>query len=247
MSLGSEIETVIKGDSEGCIVCGDCLDIMADMPDGCVDAVVKKYLQTTTASRTIGHYEKPTSRQPKAGEGKCEDLARPQGRNRVPLPSADVATEQGGNLLRNQLGGDTESVPATRPEAPAESKLRQTEWPIQERKPKHALSADDCQGPLFGVRREETACGTPQEWAAPGQSPRESTNTLCPMPQSSNQATLVEMSQIVVITDPPYGVEFRGNGWDKDIPEIAFLLPKMFDRVAIIMGTIAAWQFPQPK
>ena len=50
-----------------------------------------------------------------------------------------------------------------------------------------------------------------------------------------------------VITDPPYGVEFRGNDWDKDVPKVATELPGMFPRVAIIMGTTAIWQFPEPK
>ena len=40
MSLHPDIAAVLSGDSEGCIVCGDCLEIMAGMPDGCVDAVV---------------------------------------------------------------------------------------------------------------------------------------------------------------------------------------------------------------
>ncbi len=51
----------------------------------------------------------------------------------------------------------------------------------------------------------------------------------------------------VVITDPPYGVEFRNKDWDKEVPQIAIALPYLFDRVAIIMGPTAAWQFPQPK
>jgi len=38
--MNPEIEKVLNGDSDGCIVCGDCLEVMADMPDGCVDAVV---------------------------------------------------------------------------------------------------------------------------------------------------------------------------------------------------------------
>ncbi len=50
-----------------------------------------------------------------------------------------------------------------------------------------------------------------------------------------------------VLTDPPYGVNFKGKDWDKEVPEIATLLPGMFGRVAIIMGTTAAWQFPPPK
>ena len=49
------------------------------------------------------------------------------------------------------------------------------------------------------------------------------------------------------LTDPPYGVEFKKQEWDKEIPEIAFRLPSMFDKVAIIMGITATWQFPQPK
>ncbi|MFA9204899.1 MAG: site-specific DNA-methyltransferase [Bacteroidia bacterium] len=50
-----------------------------------------------------------------------------------------------------------------------------------------------------------------------------------------------------VVTDPPYGVEFKNEAWDKEIPEIAIALPAMFNRVAIVMGTTAAWQFPPPK
>jgi len=40
MSKYPEIDAVLAGESDGCIVCGDCLDVMAEMPDGCVDAVV---------------------------------------------------------------------------------------------------------------------------------------------------------------------------------------------------------------
>jgi len=32
-----EIAAVLAGESDGCVVCADCLDVMADMPDGCVD------------------------------------------------------------------------------------------------------------------------------------------------------------------------------------------------------------------
>ena len=38
--MNQEIQDVLDGKSEGCIVCGDCLAIMKDMPDKCVDAVV---------------------------------------------------------------------------------------------------------------------------------------------------------------------------------------------------------------
>jgi site-specific DNA-methyltransferase (adenine-specific) len=38
--LNDEIKSVLDGESEGCIVQGDCLEVMADMPDGCVDAAI---------------------------------------------------------------------------------------------------------------------------------------------------------------------------------------------------------------
>ena len=51
----------------------------------------------------------------------------------------------------------------------------------------------------------------------------------------------------LLLTDPPYGVEFRGEHWDKDIPPYAVEMIGMFPRAAIVMGTVAAWQFPVPK
>jgi site-specific DNA-methyltransferase (adenine-specific) len=40
MKLPDEIKAVLDGESEGCIVQGDCLEVMADMPDGAVDISV---------------------------------------------------------------------------------------------------------------------------------------------------------------------------------------------------------------
>lgn len=40
MSLHPDIAAVLAGDSEGCIVCGDCVEIMVNMPFVGVDAVV---------------------------------------------------------------------------------------------------------------------------------------------------------------------------------------------------------------
>ena len=40
MPFDPEIAAVLSGESEGCIVCADCLDILPTLPDGCVDAVI---------------------------------------------------------------------------------------------------------------------------------------------------------------------------------------------------------------
>jgi site-specific DNA-methyltransferase (adenine-specific) len=51
----------------------------------------------------------------------------------------------------------------------------------------------------------------------------------------------------VTITDPPYGVGFRGEAWDAEIPEVATKLPSMFDKVAIIVAPTVQWDFPRPR
>ena len=51
----------------------------------------------------------------------------------------------------------------------------------------------------------------------------------------------------LILTDPPYGVSFRGAEWDKEVPEFATKLPSMCKKVAIIMGTTAIFEFPSPK
>jgi len=38
--MNAEIAKVLAGQSDGCVVHGDCLQVMPAMPDGCVDAVV---------------------------------------------------------------------------------------------------------------------------------------------------------------------------------------------------------------
>lgn len=58
--------------------------------------------------------------------------------------------------------------------------------------------------------------------------------------------TLEAGSVDAVITDPPYGVAFRGNTWDADIPDWL----NESRRVALITmfttGLLTLWQYPQP-
>jgi hypothetical protein len=39
MSIHPDIQAVLDGESEGCIIQGDCLEVMADMPEGCWDEI----------------------------------------------------------------------------------------------------------------------------------------------------------------------------------------------------------------
>lgn len=38
--MNPEIESVLAGKTQGCVVCGDCLEILPTLPDGCVDLVL---------------------------------------------------------------------------------------------------------------------------------------------------------------------------------------------------------------
>lgn len=38
--MNPDLAAVLNGESRGCVVCGDCLEVMRQMPDKCVDLVV---------------------------------------------------------------------------------------------------------------------------------------------------------------------------------------------------------------
>ncbi len=54
--MNAEIQAVLDGKLEGCVVCGDCLEVLPTLPDGCVDLILtdppynlkKDYGGTTT-------------------------------------------------------------------------------------------------------------------------------------------------------------------------------------------------------
>ena len=51
----------------------------------------------------------------------------------------------------------------------------------------------------------------------------------------------------LVLTDPPYGLNFKGEEWDKNVPKIAIELPSIFNKVAIIMAPTIIFDFPTPN
>ncbi len=38
--MNQDIQAVLDGESQGCVVCGDCLEILPTLPDGCADLVL---------------------------------------------------------------------------------------------------------------------------------------------------------------------------------------------------------------
>jgi len=57
-----EIAAVLAGQSDGCVVCADCLEVMTEMPEGCVDAVVTDPPYGCSVVRGNGRLGSNTSR-----------------------------------------------------------------------------------------------------------------------------------------------------------------------------------------
>lgn len=55
-----------------------------------------------------------------------------------------------------------------------------------------------------------------------------------------------EKSVDAVITDPPYGVEFRGNDWDSFIPAWLGLAKSLGKFVIFTTAPITLWDYPRP-
>ena len=51
---------------------------------------------------------------------------------------------------------------------------------------------------------------------------------------------------VACVTDPPYGVGFRDEEWDGEIPFIASKLPQMYDICMIITAPTTMWDYPRP-
>ena len=57
---------------------------------------------------------------------------------------------------------------------------------------------------------------------------------------------LPSLSAKAVISDPPYGVNFRGNAWDSEIPDWIGLARIAAPIVAFSTGTLTMWDYPRP-
>jgi DNA modification methylase len=49
-----------------------------------------------------------------------------------------------------------------------------------------------------------------------------------------------------VITDPPYGVDYRDNGWDKNIPNWLNGARRLSEYVIFTTAIATLWEYPQP-
>jgi len=90
--MNPEIQQVLDGASDGCIVCGDCLEVMAEMPDGCVDLVLTDPPYGIHITKKANQYGRSTHLSRKATRDRWDD---------VPLSTIQVAELT--RVSRNQI------------------------------------------------------------------------------------------------------------------------------------------------
>ena len=58
--------------------------------------------------------------------------------------------------------------------------------------------------------------------------------------------TLADNSVDAVITDPPYGLNYRDNNWDTHIPEWISLARNVANLVVFTTAPTTQWNYPRP-
>jgi len=77
VTMNPEIQAVLDGKSDGCIVCGDCLEVMRDWPDGCVGLVLTDvpYNEVNRGSNGLRNLDKGLADAAKFDWGVFGDMA----------------------------------------------------------------------------------------------------------------------------------------------------------------------------
>ena len=224
------------------LVQADCRDVLPVLPK--VDAVVDN-ADAVVFNET---HEKPAKSKHRAAAKSDGFMAAAQGGDIGTVCDGRSVTSADGGTLRGNTGGLPEGSGEAGHSAEVARAGGRSKRALQGRDAIDSLSVDGREVALQPLRNNRGAGDPPQGRSAHQQHAGQSGSALFAWPFKPSQTRVVEPKEgDCVITDPPYGVEFKGEDWDKDVPQIAVQLPELFDRVAIIMGTTAIWQFPEPK
>ena len=184
-------------DDSVCIIHGDCREILPGLEP--VDLVLKNSLINSTVSDTNINHE--TLRN-------SEEMAGSQGRDRVVLPNSKLAAGADGVILQHFTNGHDESVETARDSISRQGPEGSTKWAVQGRYEEYILSLNDSKRSVREMRSRRQVSYSSQERQSHRQSPGESSGSLRELPQQPTQKTVVGRSQILLLTDPPYGIGY---------------------------------------
>lgn len=193
---------------------GDCLEMLPTL--GKVDAVIENVLQNTTALGSVmakeNCHEQTTSREREEKAGSGRNLEQSKGRDRVALSQVRMVTAEGGGLFQRVTSCDTKDNEATWDQATGQGKFREAEWALQGRIAEQIVPTNDSERQVLEMWRNRKIGCPPQERGPLRQSLGESCHTLRELPQQPPQKTMVENTEIIIVTDPPYGCKAT-TGW----------------------------------
>lgn len=221
------------------VQCADCLELMKDWADS---VLIKGLTAHTKTSKIVTHEESRQIQESGSGEA----VASSQDRDKMAVLRADVVDSQNSDVLQHLADGHGQGNGSAGDSISGPGASGQAQRELQGRLSKRSVSPDDRERLLREVRSNREAGDSSRKRESSGQSPAESASSLRELPQPLSQDDVVGNPQVVCITDPPYGVSFRGEEWDAEIPEIASYLPSLFDICMIITAPTTMWDYPRP-
>ena len=200
-------------DEYGVLYCADCLDILPKIPDKSIDLVLEKVLTNSTNTDILRHEKQKRSLEETDSR---EVVGEPQGRNSLALQSTELVNGPNSEALRHLADRDGQGNPANGHCITRQGEKRRTKRSIQGWEREHALPPDDRQGQMRELREHDKPSRTSQKRKSSRQSPQEPSGALLSVSQYISQEAVVEDSEILCITDPPYGV--AKASWDASFP-----------------------------
>lgn len=157
----------------------DCREILPTLKP--VDLVLKNGLTNSTDNATIGY----------------DKLGKTESGNGVAVSRSALVDGTDRELLQNVTNGNIEGDEATGDSVAREGAQGCREWEIQGRDTEQALSPDDSERQVFGLRGSGAASCSPQERKPHRQPSRKPSNTLRELSQQASQKTMVGKAKIV--------------------------------------------------
>ena len=216
----------------GVLYHGDCLEILPHLEP--VDLVLKKKpTKNNTGEIRANHEEKQKgSLQENGGKGV---MGTTESRDKVALPRAKMVNGANGKLLQRFANGYEQDIKAVGDSITRPGENRKGKRKIQERKAESALPPDNRERQVFKLSSDRKSLCSPQKREPSGQPSGQPSNTLHELPFKLSQKNVVGQSEIICLTDPPYGIgeaagknksrgclaiskDYGNESWDNQIP-----------------------------
>ncbi len=190
------VETI--GDAT--LILGDCFEVLP-----IIDAVVKSVIRL--------QHEQPASGKRKAsGEGNGE-MERGAGRDHEDVYRTAVIAATDSGALRSESIGDSEGDGAARNTLARQGPDGEGKRALQGWERINHVSAACEERTVLGVWYDRKLVYSSQRWRPLQQLIEQSPGIVHDVSQSLAQAGMVDLSNLSVVTDPPYGIGYRHGKW----------------------------------